>query len=108
MARRKRKRLCRMFLTLCIAVFCVGLLLRAAVTSLGLRTFIEVDLDKDTSNYNVPGIYSLRHKHVKDGHSKSMRNKEVKNKRRRSNHVLDDNVQICFQFVPNRSSFLKG
>ncbi|CAL1272726.1 unnamed protein product [Larinioides sclopetarius] len=80
MARRKRKRLCRMFLTICIAVFCVGLLLRAAVTTLGLRTFVVVDLDpeeSDTSKYHDPGMHILRQKNTPEKKSWFIQTKNV-------------------------------
>ncbi|GFQ67109.1 polypeptide N-acetylgalactosaminyltransferase 10 [Trichonephila clavata] len=49
MVRRNRKRLFKLVLTICAAVFCGGLLLKAAVTSLELQTSVMVAVEHDRS-----------------------------------------------------------
>lgn len=69
MVRRKRKRLCKMILTFCVAVFCLGMLLRAVVTSLELRTLVVVDEEsnnKDISLSKVQGVSVFRQKKVRN------------------------------------------
>ncbi|XP_035213974.1 putative polypeptide N-acetylgalactosaminyltransferase 10 [Stegodyphus dumicola] len=59
MVRRNRKRLLKLMLTICVAVFCGGLLLKAAVTSLELQTSVMVALEherSDTFLTRLPGM----------------------------------------------------
>ncbi|KFM78390.1 putative polypeptide N-acetylgalactosaminyltransferase 10, partial [Stegodyphus mimosarum] len=70
MVRRKRKRLCRLILTICVTVFCAGVLLKAAVTTFEIRPFIMVDGRHSLGSGSVLSSMSAYH-HKKTPEKKS-------------------------------------
>lgn len=59
MVRRKRKRLCKLILTICAATICVCMLLKTVATTLELHTYVIVAEESDknkATGINYPGL----------------------------------------------------
>lgn len=65
MVRRKRKRLCKLILTICAATVCICMLLKTVITTFELHSFVIITEESGrnrASELNIPSVFQKQMK----------------------------------------------